>query len=427
MPKEIRKQTRFNSFQMIINLKSASDESFLDLTKNEILQKMINSDFPTQQMLEEVMISASISSKNSNTDLSCYIGQLEMGKRHSRPHWQIFLQTSKQTNSKHVLEYFSRAIFNEDKNTGIQVIPVNDVESSKEYVTKDERLVLPESAWSPGTITKESAEFREELKNDKITMEIYSNPRIYQRYINNIIDGPSHDRLIHWVMDFGGCTGKSKYSAFLENSGKAIVVEIDNPRAFSKSIILQSTEYQKIYRKPPETIIVDLSRQVPLAYFDGFFAILESVKNKKVTSTFQYFSKFNWSTSPKIIIFANRPPIYDALSRDRFVLLEILNQDYSYAIRRAVCAPELVKHDTNLKCVCYRYKTRQATLEDVRKLTGLKGFQFSPEELEYEKIIKNNSSDLLKTVASFEGTSTLLFKMYNQVPPDILSLLMGIG
>ena len=237
MAKEIRKKTRFHFFQMVINMKSVPGKSFSELSNNDILKGMSNSDFVTQQLLEDLLFKGSIRSKNTFTEVIEYKGQLELGETLNRPHWQVFLETSRQTTPKSVVEYFSKAIFNQNQNPSIQVTAIKNVKYSSEYVMKDERLILPDSCWFPGRFTKESISFRKQLEGDEVMMEIYSNPRIYQKYINNIIRGPSNDRLVYWVMDFLGYTGKSKYASFLESSGKAIVIDIDNPRAFSKAFI----------------------------------------------------------------------------------------------------------------------------------------------------------------------------------------------
>ena len=55
----------------------------------------------------------------------------------------------------------------------------------------------------------------------------------------------------------------------------------------------------------------------------------------------------------------------------------------------------------------------------------MKNFEFSVEELEYQKIIKNNSSDGRNTVASFKGFSEPITQLKVKAPQNIVSLILA--
>lgn len=102
------------------------------------------------------------------------------------------------------------ALYSVENHKSIQVTVIRDIESSIEYVTKEERLDLSkDSPWSPGIVTMTAAKFRQEMAEDPVLKDILTGmARRYQKYLLNIINGKPNDRLIYWVMDFAGKTGK---------------------------------------------------------------------------------------------------------------------------------------------------------------------------------------------------------------------------
>lgn len=329
---------------MVLNLPSASDIDFKTISDSEIESYLEKYNFVKQATLEDILLNLKIKSKVTITSLSDFRGQLERGTENARPHWQLYLSTVKQTVAKELVTSLSTVLYSVDLDFSIQVTTIRDVESTIEYVTKEDRLTFPKnSPWSPGTPSMIETNFRKELSEDPVLQDIFnSNARIYQQYLLNIINGNPNDRLIYWGMDFAGKTGKSKFTRAWEKAGKSISASIDHPRPFVKDIILNAQNYFARYGVDPQTVIIDLSRQVPKEYLSGFYGVLESLKNGKLTSMFQSMSKYEWKHPPHVIVFANMPPQSNALSANRMVLLEILNEDYDYAIRHATCETKLL-------------------------------------------------------------------------------------
>jgi hypothetical protein len=416
--------SRFNNFQAVLNIPVGSEIDFKTISDSEIESHFEKYNFVKQVDLETILLNLKIKSKATLAILSDFRGQLERGTSEGRPHWQLYLCTSKQTVKTEVLKALSMALYSVENHSSIQVTVVQDVESSIEYVTKEERLDLSEdSPWSPGIISMTAAKFRQELIEDPILGKILKGmARKYQRYLLNIINGKPNDRLIYWVMDFAGKTGKSKFTRSLEKASIAITASIDHPRPFAKNIILNAQNYYAKHDKDPQAVIIDLSRQVPQEYLSGFYGVLESLKNGKLTSMFQSMSEYSWKHPPHVIVFANQPPQSNALSADRLVLLEILNEDYDYAIRHAKCSTTIIKR-TN-KFVSYHYVSQQATNQDIRKLTKTKHFIFTDEELAYQQIKHKDPEQAYCSVSLYQGISETIYANDGGIPQNVMSLVM---
>lgn len=287
--------TRFSHFQVVIQVPLLEELDFKIIPDQELLPILENSEFVRQNQLEDILSKAKIISKNSLATLDDYKGQLEQGSQNKLVHWQLYIRTSKQTVKTQVLNFFLEALKLPMKHASVQVTPIQDIESSKDYVLKEGRLELLDSDWFPGIISKEAVDFKNFLAQDTVTREVFSdNARSYQKYLLKIIRGESNDRLIYWILDFHGKTGKSIFAKAIDKAGLAITADIDDSRAFSKEIILEAQNYRVKYGKDPSTVVIDLSRQVSERYLDGFYGILENLKNGRVRSTFQNYSYYEW-------------------------------------------------------------------------------------------------------------------------------------
>lgn len=424
--KRARSQTRFNHFQVVLNIPVGSDIDFKEIPDEEIESYFYQYNFVKQEELETVLLDLKIIAKGTIAVLTDFRGQLERGTSERRPHWQLYVCTSRQTVKTEVLKALSMALYSVQDHKSIQVQAIRDVEATIDYVTKEGRLNMPtDSPWSPGLIAMTSAKFRRELAEDPVQRDILTGmARKYQKYLLDIMKGKPNDRLIYWVMDFAGKTGKSKFTRTMEKASLAITASIDHPRPFAKEIILNAQDYYAKHGRDPETVIIDLSRQVPTEYLSGFYGVLESLKNGKLTSMFQQCSKYEWKHPPHVIIFANQPPLSTALSGDRMVLLEIMGEDYDFAIRHSKCSVQIVKRLK--RNVSYRYITELATNQDIKQLTKAKYFIFTDEELAMHKI-KHKDTELSHcSVSNYQGLSEIIYANDNTIPQNVLALVMAI-
>jgi hypothetical protein len=104
---------------------------------------MDRSGFINQKNLENILTSLKLELKNTSTKITNFAGQLERGRKHKKPHWQLFLETEKQTTKIKVVKALSQFLFQKESHFSIQVTPVTDKDFSMEYVTKEGVLELP--------------------------------------------------------------------------------------------------------------------------------------------------------------------------------------------------------------------------------------------------------------------------------------------
>ena len=81
-----------------------------------------------------------------------------------------------------------------------------------------------------------------------------------------------------------------------------------------------------------------------------------------------------------MLVFTNTAPLFNSLSKDRFNVFEVLNEEYNYVIRRVAVRVNVMRYDG--KFVEYQYVSEQASVGDIRKLNRKK-FKFMNDEIYY--------------------------------------------
>lgn len=138
----------------------------------------------------------------------------------------------------------------------------------------------------------------------------------WQASVWEILQVPSDYRTIHWIYESVGNTGKSSIS-------KAIVCELNalilaGKGADMKYGIVSYFEKKGVY---PDIIIIDIPRS-NLEYVS--YCGIEEIKNGCFFSG-KYESGMCVFPNPKIVCFANEPPKWHKVSRDRWKCYEIVN------------------------------------------------------------------------------------------------------
>ena len=320
----------------------------------------------------------------------------------------------------------------EEKHPSIQLERIDDVGATLEYVTKPGRLRLKDTDWWPRIIDFRISSLKRNIENDKDLKNIVTKPRRWQKYITSIIEAKPDNRGINWITDFVGNTGKSAYVDCLHKTGKAVVCDIDKIRAMSKSLIIECEEYERKYHQESPVVCFDLTKQVPGKYFDTFSSLLEKVKNKRVTSTFGTYSRYEWSNTPHVLVFTNTAPLFNSLSKDRFNVFEVLNEEYNYVIRRVRVRVDILRYDG--KFIEYQYVNEQASVEDIRKLNRKKKFEFTSDEiamqLEVHLVDKDRSSieSNMELIASqVINKSEPIVESENVVPQSVRSKILTLN
>lgn len=129
----------------------------------------------------------------------------------------------------------------------------------------------------------------------------------WQRNIMNYLKEEPDDRTINWVWSRGGSVGKSSFCKYLAHHHNAIIC---GRGAYSDilNIIFNSNMDQS------NIVVFDLPRN------NGnkiSYSALESIKNGLVVNT-KYETGYKLFNPPHIIVFSNDEPEYEAMSSDRF-------------------------------------------------------------------------------------------------------------
>ena len=200
-------------------------------------------------------------------------------------------------------------------------------EASSQYKQKLERGRLIESILKkcPDTIEQALGEA------DRVCLRLYQqssaeNPskvevtlKPWQKEVIKIIDQPS-DRYIYWIVGKKGNEGKSfiqKYIRNLFGSRRVIQSEIDTKKADIAYLLSNET------LTCTDIFLFNLRRSDARAAY----RILENVKDGDLISS-KYKSKLVKVQTPNtVIVFSNYWPDCDKLSKDRWKLYEISNDD----------------------------------------------------------------------------------------------------
>lgn len=391
-----KSKTRNNHFQVTINVPTS--ESFSDVEDKDLAPMLTKLGFVTQLGLETILktfVFRPRADQKLPSKLLDYKGQLERGDKENRPHWQIYVETQSSSSAAKLATAFSNRLFPDyDENSShpsIQVVAINNIAATIEYVSKPGRLELDGTGYWPGLISKPLIDFKNQLDTDWVLKEIEEKPREWQKYLLEIFNAPPDDRQIHWIADFTGNTGKSNFVRYARKKGLGIACYIDEIRAMTKAVIYECLEFERKYGKQCNLICFDLTKQVPGSYFDTFSSVLEMIKNREVRSTFGGYSKYEWDHNVHVVVFSNTAPLFNSLSRDRFNVYEIFGPEFKYGLRRSRLIAELQKSDG--KFVRYRFVGFSATEKDMTKIYRKNKFEFSEWELEMLQVASTRDPD----------------------------------
>lgn len=137
----------------------------------------------------------------------------------------------------------------------------------------------------------------------------------WQRDLAAELEQPADDRKIIWYQDRVGGSGKTAMARF-------IMVEFSRKAIFLSGGCAKDVLYQVVKQKEdPSVIIFNLART---AEGKVSYQAIETVKDGMVQSG-KYEGGFKMYNPPHVIVFANWPPDFNALSQDRWELRELDN------------------------------------------------------------------------------------------------------
>lgn len=202
------------------------------------------------------------------------------------------------------------------------------------YVQKDETRV--DGPWTEKTTEKYiPRHFRGLLeKLYPYQLEIWDSAKVFDSRIINMIYCPE------------GNQGKSTIASLCELYGKGI----DLPPVNDAEKLVQSCcdMCEGLGLRDPSPVFVDLPRAMSKDRLNGIYTAIEQIKKGKLYDL-RYKYKVYWIDSPQIWVFSNIEPDLNLLSRDRWRIWKIQNQQlvaYDPAIK---AEEDFVECKVNLK------------------------------------------------------------------------------
>jgi len=135
----------------------------------------------------------------------------------------------------------------------------------------------------------------------------------WQQEVMDIVNGPIHDRVIHWFWEREGCVGKTALAKHIVLTRKALLV---GGRATDIKYAIAQLVEKKQY---PNTLLLNFTRTQ-----ENFvsYQALEEIKDGMFFSS-KYEAGMVVYNTPHVICFANFPPDTTKLSSDRWHIVEI--------------------------------------------------------------------------------------------------------
>lgn len=139
--------------------------------------------------------------------------------------------------------------------------------------------------------------------------------RPWQQSIHNILVEEPDDRTIYWIYDWKGNQGKTVFCQHIYRTLPRVLY-IDGKAADMKYGIASYIEDMK---EDPRIIFIDITRSL-----EGYVSYtgIEAIKNGIFYST-KYKSKMVDIDNPHVFVFANFLPDFNALSSDRWEIIDI--------------------------------------------------------------------------------------------------------
>lgn len=239
-----------------------------------------------------------------------FVFQLEKGVETGYEHWQGRCSLIKKKRKNELM--------NELRSMDIQIPNYIEPTANTTYYSGDMFYVMKEE-------TRLSEKFYTD--RDKEFDEVYM-PYQYRGlkekfypYQIQVYDSHAHRsaRQINFVFDPDGNKGKSTIASIMEIEGLAI----DLPPVNDMKELLQVACDECYERtRDPKVVFIDMPRALDKSRLFGIYSGIEQIKKGKLYDCRYHYKKW-WIDAPQVWVFSNVPPDLEALSRDRWNLLQI--------------------------------------------------------------------------------------------------------
>ena len=347
---EEKKLNKFRSktFGIVFNplLKDNQQVDWRSLTKEDIIIKLKELDFPNKFDLTEILNSLEFKNVHENvTSIDDFEGQFEFGSETGTPHYQLAIVTKSICRKNHILEAL-QLVVEAHINIDIQL----DFENMKKYCTKDSEFLSEEYS---GKIFKHQwklnfLERKPELK------QVVENPYPWQRFfLDNILSPKPDSRIVDWLVDPVGNTGKSSFArAYVsQEPTDGILMKIDNLDRMELTLIQKIFNYRDRYNKDPKIIFFDFPRAVDQKKVMAATALMEDAKSGHLETSFGGKHREAQISNIHIVVMANTAPDLSILSIDRWRIWRLGGQEYDNIMWPCKPVPVIKDYDLGTKNV----------------------------------------------------------------------------
>lgn len=249
-------------------------------------------------------------------------GQLEVGSKNNRPHYQLFIKVKPKLRYSKVLRYFSKVLYDEDSSAALSItVLTEDTSSYEEYCWKDMRANLP-GKYEHALIDSSMSTYVNYVEKNPRFRRVLENPYSYQKWLLEFVKRTDCTRKLLWIVDVNGNSGKSIFSDCLDLDPRlnSLLVYLDYFRACRHGMAIDLTNFMdRTNGVSSSALIIDAPWDKERKHLHDIYALLEELNNGRVVSLFGS-SRFKYRIEPgiPIIVFSNAPPRVGSLSKDRW-------------------------------------------------------------------------------------------------------------
>jgi len=188
-------------------------------------------------------------------------------------------------------------------------------------------------------------------------------------------------RGVNFYFNPKGGLGKSLTADYMVKNPEfnaMLVPQLESMDRWTAGLVDQLKQYKSLNGCFPTTLIVDLTRNADEKHVDRLYSKLENIKDGRIDTTFYgRFQRLEFPT-PHVLVFTNNVPNLAGLSRNRFNLFVIGEEDHNFTL--AKCRVDLRIEVLTRTLVTWSYKACISDDSDQRKF--------------YEKILSDDMVSL---------------------------------
>jgi hypothetical protein len=323
---------RFSKFSIIIMPEIDESLGFFDwekMSKEEVVESLRLLKFKTPIEIIQIIKNLKPRASKRQGDQGYYYygksidfgGQLELGSKKNKPHYQLWLEVKPKVRQKQLLEKLSQDIYQKEISYAISVSVLSeDILDYQSYCSKENRGDLV-GEYGHLMIDNKMAELNKYMDENPELKNVHEYLFSYQKWLIQKLKENEKTRKILWIVDIEGNTGKSSFSDVLELDKRynCLMLSLDHYRSFKYSSAKQILNFINENHRPPSALIIDAPRDEETKFLHESYGVLEELNNGRLFATFQGKSiKERMPRGIPIIVFCNCAPQLSSLSKDRW-------------------------------------------------------------------------------------------------------------